>query len=124
MKKLILLLSCLLFFVSTAGHTQQNKVVIVPLSSSKAPTCTIRKSDPTSFDSGSFLHLSQDCNSDEIAVSGGFGIAQWSATNECYVYRNEPNDTNGWRTSWASPTGNGCSGTFKNVYVSVVCCKW
>ncbi|GAB4346718.1 MAG: hypothetical protein Kow0089_24140 [Desulfobulbaceae bacterium] len=123
MKALLFLLICLIIPCGTAGYAQQNKVVVIPLNSSKAPTCTERRSTYTDFDSGSFLSLRQDCNSDEIAVSGGFGVHGWIATNVCYVFENR-RDANGWYVRWASPTGNGCGGTYNTVYTSVVCCKW
>ncbi|MHB1351625.1 MAG: hypothetical protein ACYCYR_17380 [Desulfobulbaceae bacterium] len=111
-----------------AVSAQETKVVVVPLGSSKAPTCTLRVSDYYKLDTW-YKTIDQYCLPDEKIMTGGYENGNYSTLSDCRVIKNKPltpedgySPQDGWRVTWGMPTQTECAAHDARTYA--LCCKW
>ncbi len=98
----------------------KNKVVVIPLNSSKAPTCITRESAYEHLDTW-YKHINVSCLAGETLMTGGFTYGAYSTNLNCRVLESRPVG-NEWHVTWGMPTESECaSGTAKTF---AVCCTW
>jgi len=122
MKNTISALTLIFTLLLAACAFAADKVVVIPLNSSKPPTCTLRESNTEYLDTW-YKAINVTCSEGEIAVSGGFTYGTYNTTLNCRVIRSRPNTTGtGWEVTWGMPTEAECAERTARTYA--LCCKW